>query len=264
MHSVTKLLLAAVASLAFSFSAMADDSADTPDTPDTPPTATLRMGVEAGHPPFNGRDPGGQVVGFDVDIGNALCAKMKVECTVVTSDWDLIIPALNNNAFDFLISSMSITPDRLEAVDFTTPYYTNKLQFLAPVTTDLPTDLPSLAGKNLGAQRDTFAGSWLQDNLGASANILLYDTQQELYDELAAGNLDAILADKYSTFEWLKTDAGKHYEFKDKPIDAADKIGIAVRKGDPLRERLNQALQEIIRDGTYQKINDRYFPFSIQ
>lgn len=257
MHIVVKLLLASFASLVFGYNAMADDAPGAD-------VEKLRMGVEAGHPPFNMRDASGQVVGFDVDIGKALCAKMKVECEVVTSDWDVIIPALNNNAFDFLISSMSITPDRLEAVDFTTPYYTNKLQFLAPVTSELATDLPSLAGKNLGAQRDTFAGSWLQDNLGASATILLYDTQQELYDELAAGNLDAILADKYSTFEWLKTDAGKNYEFKDKPIDAADKMGIAVRKGDPLRERLNQALQDIIRDGTYQKINDRYFPFSIQ
>jgi polar amino acid transport system substrate-binding protein len=93
---------------------------------------TLKMGIEAAYPPFNNKDASGNVVGFDKDIGDALCAKMKVECTVVTSDWDGIIPALNAKKFDFLVSSLSITDERKQAVDFTDPYYSNKLQFIAP------------------------------------------------------------------------------------------------------------------------------------
>lgn len=95
---------------------------------------TLKMGIEAAYPPFNNKDASGQVVGFDKDIGDALCAKMKAECTVVTSDWDGIIPALNAKKFDFLISSLSITEERKGAVDFTDPYYSNKLQYIAPKT----------------------------------------------------------------------------------------------------------------------------------
>ena len=65
-------------------------------------------------------------------------------------------------------------------------------------------------------------------------------------------------------FDWLQSKQGAGYEFVGETIDIGDKIGIAVRKGDhELRERLNRALAEILADGTYQRINARYFPFSI-
>ncbi|MCO7570153.1 ABC transporter substrate-binding protein [Pseudomonas chlororaphis] len=249
MQSYKKILLAAAVTLAFSASAAAE---------------TLKMGIEAAYPPFNNKDASGQVVGFDKDIGDALCAKMKVECTVVTSDWDGIIPALNAKKFDFLISSLSITDERKQAVDFTDPYYSNKLQFIAPkAKTDFKTDKASLKGKIIGAQRATLAGTWLEDQLGDDITIKLYDTQENAYLDLTSGRLDAILADKYVNYEWLKSEAGKPYEFKGDPVEESDKIGIAVRKKDPLREKLNAALKEIVADGTYKKINDKYFPFSI-
>ncbi len=73
-----------------------------------------------------------------------------------------------------------------------------------------------------------------------------------------------MLADKYVSFEWLKSEAGQKFEFKGEPVVENDKIGIAVRKGNTeLRDRLNVALKEIIEEGTYKKINDKYFPFNI-
>ncbi|TVT83363.1 ABC transporter substrate-binding protein [Pseudomonas sp. H3(2019)] len=250
MQTYKKLLLAAAATLVFSANAMAAEK--------------LKMGIEAAYPPFNNKDASGQVVGFDKDIGDALCAKMRVECEVVTSDWDGIIPALNAKKFDFLISSLSITEERKQAVDFTDPYYSNKLQFIAPKNVDLKTDKDSLKGKIIGTQRATLAGTWLEDNYGNDVTIKLYDTQENAYLDLTSGRVDAILADKYANYDWLKSDAGKNYEFKGEPVVASDKIGIAVRKGqDELREKLNAALKEIVADGTYKKINDKYFPFSI-
>ncbi|MNR01592.1 ABC transporter arginine-binding protein 1 precursor [compost metagenome] len=103
----------------------------------------------------------------------------------------------------------------------------------------------------------------MEDNLGDSVTIKLYDTQENAFLDLTSGRLDGILADKYVNYEWLKSDAGKAYEFKGNPVEESDKIGIAVRKGDPIREKLNAALKEIVADGTYKKINDKYFPFSI-
>ncbi|WP_409281611.1 ABC transporter substrate-binding protein [Pseudomonas defluvii] len=249
MQSYKKFLLAAAATLVFSANAMAAEK--------------LKMGIEAAYPPFNNKDASGQVVGFDKDIGDALCAKMKVECDVVTSDWDGIIPALNAKKFDFLISSLSITDERKQAVDFTDRYYSNKLQFIAPKNVDFKTDKASLKGKVIGTQRATLAGTWLEDNYGGDIDIKLYDTQENAYLDLTSGRVDAILADKYVNYDWLKTDAGKNYEFKGDPVVESDEVGIAVRKGDPLREKLNAALKEIIADGTYKKINDKYFPFSI-
>ena len=248
MQTYKKFLLAAAATLVMSGNVMAE---------------TLKMGIEAAYPPFNNKDASGNVVGFDKEIGDALCAKMKVECTVVTSDWDGIIPALNAKKFDFLISSMSITDERKQAVDFTDPYYLNKLQFIAKKGDDFKTDKASLKGKILGAQRATLAGTWMEDQLGDDVTIKLYDTQENAFLDLTSGRLDGILADKYVNYEWLKSDAGKDYEFKGDPVVESDKIGIAVRKGDPIREKLNAALKEIVADGTYKKINDKYFPFSI-
>ena len=101
MQNYKKFLLAAAVSMAFSATAMAE---------------TLKMGIEAAYPPFNNKDASGNVVGFDKDIGDALCAKMKVEkCEVYVSDWDGIIPALNAKKFDFLVSSLSITDERKQA-----------------------------------------------------------------------------------------------------------------------------------------------------
>ena len=248
MQNCKKVFLAAAVTLAFSAGAMAE---------------TLKMGIEAAYPPFNNKDASGNVVGFDKEIGDALCAKMKVECTVVTSDWDGIIPALNAKKFDFLISSMSITDERKQAVDFTDPYYSNKLQFIAKKDVDFKTDKASVKGKIIGAQRATLAGTFLEDNYGDDITIKLYDTQENAYLDLTSGRLDGILADKYVNYEWLKSDAGRSYEFKGDPVEESDKIGIAVRKKDPIREKLNAALKEIVADGTYKKINDKYFPFSI-
>ncbi|MBA1273036.1 ABC transporter substrate-binding protein [Stutzerimonas azotifigens] len=249
MKSFHKILLAAAVTIACGSSFAAEK---------------LRIGTEGAYPPFNLIDASGQVVGFDLDIGHALCAKMKTECEVVTSDWDGIIPALNARKFDFIIASMSVTEERKQAVDFTNPYYTNKLQFIAPKSKDFKTDEASLKGKVIGAQRATIAGTWLEDNLGKTVDVKLYDTQENAYLDLASGRVDGILADTFVQWEWLKSDAGKNFEFKGEPVFDDDKIAIAVRKGnDELRGNLNKALEEILADGTYKQINDKYFPFSI-
>jgi len=249
MQNYKKILFAAVATLAFGSSAVAADK--------------LKIGTEGAYPPFNLIDASGKVGGFDVEIAQALCAKMAAECEVVTSDWDGIIPALNAKKFDFLAASMSITEERKQAVDFTDAYYTNKLQFIAPKSADFKTDKTSLKGKVIGAQRATLAGTWLEDNLDGVVDIKLYDTQENAYLDLSSGRLDGVLGDKFVNWEWLKSDAGKDFEFKGEPVFDNDKIAIAVRKGDPLREKLNAALKEIVADGTYKQINDKYFPFSI-
>lgn len=253
MQMYKKFLLVAAAILGFASNAFAAD--------------IMKFGVEGAYPPFNSKDASGQVGGFDVEIGKALCAKMKVECEVVTSEWEGIITALNEGKFDFLISSMSITKERRELVDFTEPYYSNKLQFVAPKASDLKTDKASIRdsmlGKTLGVQASTISAAWLQENLGMDITLKLYDTQENAFADLAAGHVDAILADKYVSYEWLKGEAGSSFEFKGDPVVDNDKIGIAVRLNDPLRARLNLAIKEIIEDGTYKKINDKYFPFNI-
>lgn len=225
----------------------------------------LRIGTEGAYPPFNTTDASGQVTGFDVDVAQALCAEMKAECTVVKQDWDGIIPALMGRKFDFIAASMSITPEREKVVAFTNPYYTNKLQFVAKKGGEFDTSPETLKKLTIGAQRATISSTWLEDNLGTGTNVRLYDTQENAYLDLAAGRVDAVLADVFVTYEWLQSDAAKDFELKGQPVFENDKIGIALRQQDTeLLERLNKALETIQSNGVYDKINAKYFPFSIR
>jgi polar amino acid transport system substrate-binding protein len=223
----------------------------------------IRIGIEGDYAPFNTVDSQGNLGGFDYDIAKALCAKLKAECSFVKQDWDGMIPALNKRKFDAIVSSMSVTEERLKAVAFTERYYTNKLQFIGKKGVDIDISADGLKGKTVGAQRATISGQWLEKNR-PGADVKLYDTQGNAYLDLAAGRLTAILADAFVNYDWLQSDAGKDFEFKGGPVYDGDLIGIALRKGDDkLRTRLNQAIKDIVADGTYAKINAKYFPFPI-
>ena len=223
----------------------------------------IRFATEGAYAPFNMMSAEGKPVGFDVDIANALCAEMKADCEIVTQDWDGIIPGLMGRKYDAVIASMSITPERERVVAFTDPYYSNVLAFVAKKGLDLKTDKESLKGLTLGAQRATIAGQYLEDNLSDVVTVKLYDTQDNAYLDLASGRLDALVSDKFPAYDWMQSEAGQGYEFKGQDIDINDKIGIAVRKGDKLKEKLNKALKAIVDNGTYAEINAKYFPFSI-
>jgi len=222
----------------------------------------VRIATEGAWAPFNFIDTAGKPQGFDVDIAWALCAKMKAECEVVTQDWDGLIPGLKVRKFDAIIASMSITEERLKVVDFTNKYYSGGLRYLG--LKDQAFDKDKLKGKVIGAQRSTIAAQYLEDNLADTASLKFYDTQDNVYLDLVAGRLDIVLSDELPTYDWLKSSGndGK-FAFKGESFKKDDNIGIAVRKGDKLKDKFNKALEEILADGTYQKINTKYFPFSI-
>lgn len=226
-------------------------------------TEHYKIGIEGAYAPFNSKNQQGEIVGFDADVAMSLCKKMRSECELITLEWDSIIPGLNARKYDFIVSSLSITEERKNAVDFTDPYYSNQQQFVARKDVDFRTDIKTLKSKKIGTQRSTQAAIWLEDNVGG--NIYLYDTQENAYLDLFSGRVDALLADKYAIFSWLENEPeGSYYEFKGEPINRQDKVGIALRKGENhLRNKLNKALEEIKLDGTYERISNKYFPFSI-
>ncbi|PWR20535.1 ABC transporter substrate-binding protein [Zavarzinia compransoris] len=230
---------------------------------------TVRIGTEGAYPPFNEVDADGNLKGFDIDIAKALCEKMKVKCEFVAQDWDGIIPALQAKKYDAIVASMSITDERKKQVDFTDKYYNTPTQFVAAKGTDVGDASPAaLTGKKLGAQGSTIQANMLEA-LYKDSTVKLYATVDELYADLTAGRVDAALVDKLVTATWLKTEAGSKYEFVGPAMYEPREIlgfgvGIAVRKGDDaLRLAFNKAIAEILADGTYKAINDKYFPFSI-
>ncbi|MDI7861708.1 ABC transporter substrate-binding protein [Rhizobiaceae bacterium n13] len=230
----------------------------------------LRIGTEGAYPPFNFVDSAGNVGGFDVDIGKALCAKMGAECEVVTQDWDGIIPALQGKKFDMIIASMFITEDRKKQVSFTNPYYLAAMTMAAPKNAGI-TDFTNegMKGKVIGAQSGTTQAEYATA-MFPDAEIKLYPTQDEVNIDMVNGRLDAQVGDMLPLLDWVtKNDDGKACcELIGPPITdpkfVGEGVGIAVRQEDnDLREKLNKALEEIRADGTYQKINEKYFPIDI-
>jgi len=230
----------------------------------------VRIGTEGAYPPFNYIEDN-ELKGFDVDIGKALCEKMEVECTFVAQDWDGIIPALLAGKYDAIVASMSITEERKQQIDFSKKYYQTPATFVAPKDTAITETTPeALKGKVLGAQGSTIHSNYLEDLYGkAGAEVKLYGKQDEANLDLANGRLDAVLADKVVLLEWLeKTDEGKCCKFvgaehRD-PKYFGEGVGVGIRKDNPeLVAMFNKAIDEIVADGTYKKINDKYFPFSV-
>ena len=228
----------------------------------------IRIGTEGAYPPFNYLDASGKLQGFDIDIAKALCAKMKAECTFVAQDWDGIIPALLANKYDAIVASMSITEERKKKVDFTVKYYNTPGKFIVAKNSGITDISPAaMKGKNIGAQSSTIHANYLEAKYKDS-NIKLYGTQDEANADLASGRLDAVLADSVVLFEWLKKKDGACCKFTGPDLTEkkffGEGAGIAVRKGDDeLREAFNKAIAAILADGTYKKINDKYFPFSV-
>ena len=148
-------------------------------------------------------------------------------------------------------------------VDFTKPYYANFLAYIAKKNSGLATDMASLKGKVIGAQRATVSAQFLEDELSDNVKIKLYDTQTAAYSDLKTGRLDAMLSDIYPALQWINDPANSGYELTGDRIDIDDQIGIAVRKGnDVLRQALNWALFRVWEKGRYTDLWLRYFSVS--
>ncbi len=224
----------------------------------------LRIATEGYYAPFNFYNESGELVGFDIDIGKALCEKMQADCEFVQEDWDDLIPSLEKGDFDVILASMSITEERAARVAFTISYYSNMLTFVGKANSGIEITDKSLKGKSVGTLRSTISADYLTEKYNEIMNIQLYDTQDAAFDDLTMGKLDLVLGDNLPSYTWLESEAGGGYAFIGEFIDINDRIGIAVRLQDEaLLENLNQALIAILEDGTYQEINDKYFPFSI-
>ncbi len=228
----------------------------------------VKIGTEGAYPPFNGIDSNGQLVGFDIDIGKALCAAANFECEFVVQDWDGIIPGLIAKKYDAIVASMSITDKRKEVVDFTEKYYQTPARFVAAKGANFDVSPEGLKGKVIGVQRATTHENFLRAKF-PGADVRTYETQDEADADLVSGRLDLVMANSVVLLEgFLKTDAGQGFEFVgpgySDPKFHGEGVGIAIRKGeDDLRQAFNAAIEKIRADGTYKKINAKYFDFDV-
>ncbi|MBL8512863.1 MAG: ABC transporter substrate-binding protein [Betaproteobacteria bacterium] len=228
----------------------------------------LKIGVEGAYPPFSEAKAGGKVEGFDIDIANALCEQMKVQCTFVQQDFDALIPALNAKKIDAIVASMSITDERMRQIDFSDKYYHTPTRLVVKQGSPLTPTPEGLRGKKLGVQRATTHDKFVSA-MFAGSDIQRYANQDDAFKDLVAGKLDAVLVDTVNaSWGFFKTPAGKGFAFAGQvfmdPKYFGYGAGVGVRKSDAdLRNKFNDAIAAIRKDGTYKKINDKYFDFDI-
>ncbi len=261
--TMIKKLLAAASLVAFVAGPAAAQESDADKT-----WTEVRIGSEGAYPPFNYLDASGKLLGFDIDIANALCDQMKVKCTFVTQDWDGMIPALQNNRYDAIIASMSITPERSQQVLFTNKYYNSPGALAVPKdSTIADTSAASLSGKTIGAQGSTTHAQAVQ-TFFPDAEVKVYPTAEEYKLDIENGRLDAVSDDVVVLTQWLDSPAGACCKLLGTlPVD--EKIygpgaGIALRKGDEkLKKMFDDAIVAIRQNGVYKTINDKYFKFDV-
>ena len=227
---------------------------------------TLRFGIEAAYPPFESKTASGQLEGFDVDVGNAVCAKMKVKCVWVENAFDGLIPALQARKFDVINSAMNITSKRKESISFTPPIYIVPIVMVAKHGSGLQPDVKSLQGKRVGvlqgsSQEDFLKAHWAN----AGVQIVSYQDQDQVYADLVAGRLDAAVQEAQTAQDgFLSKPAGAGYEIVGQPLKDPSTLGegtgFGLRKGDKaLQSKVDAALAELKKDGTLTALSQKYF-----
>lgn len=232
----------------------------------------IRVAIDATYKPFTFKTPEGKPTGFDVDVAQALCDELKAKCVFVEQAWDGMIPGLNAKKYDAIISSMSITEDRKKAVAFTGKYYNTPSRVVVKLGSikNVPADLK---GKKIGVLKASTQEKYARGELEpAGVTIVPYEAQDQVYLDIKAGRLDGTVADSVEVYEgFLKTADGKGWGFVG-PVLSDKKYfkyfgegaGIAVRKNDTaLKAALDKAINTIRANGTWKKLNDKYFSFDV-
>ena len=245
------------------------EEAAAPAAPAPAPVAAapteLTVAIDPTYEPFTFKTADGQPTGFDVDIANALCEQIKRKCVFVEQVWDSMIPGLNAKKYDVIISSMSITDDRLKEVDFTDKYYNTPSRIVLKKGTKF-TDAASIKGKKIGVLKGSTQEKYALGELKTAGVVVnSYEAQDQVYLDIKSGRLDGTVADFMEvTGGFLSKPEGAKYELvgpdlKD-PKYFGYGAGIALRKGeDALKAELNAAIKAIRTAPTYKTLNDKYF-----
>lgn len=207
------------------------------------------------YPPFNYTE-NDELVGFDVEIGKAIAEELGMNPKPVTNPWQTIIAALNSDKFDAIIGSMAITAERLEEVNFTEPYYESGAQIFVSEDNDSIKVPEDLKDKKIGV---VVSSTFEETARQYTDEVITYDSDvTALQDLLVKGRLDAVITDQLVGMYAINQNDLKIKKVGE-PI-YLDQMGIAIKKDDKeLLEKVNEALETIIENGTYGEISEKYF-----
>lgn len=239
-----------------------------PKSPFTPPAFKITIATEGAFPPFNYLDRKGLPAGFEMELAQEACQRIKAECEFVALKWDQLIPGLLDKKFDIIMSSMEVTRERRQRMGLSRRYYLSPGAFIA--AKGAPFDGPPslLRNKRIGVQKDSMHADWADKSFRRSAQLRRYGTADEALQALAKDEVDAVFGDKVQLWLWSQKPEGKCCELVGQDIKDTQTLGVGVsaglRKEDAkLRDALNKAIADMLSDGTYRKINEKYFPFPL-
>ena len=271
MNKLKKFGLGLILSLFLSFTANA---------------GSIKIGTEGAYPPWNSKDASGNLIGFEVELANALCKIMKHDCTIVEQDWDGMIPALTSKKFDAIMAGMSITEERMKTINFSQGY-ADEVASLAvmkgsslenlktpkginlsiggsEVTKTLKTLTSALAGKTVCVQTATIHQNFLESGDVGKIDVRTYKTQDEVNLDLSAGRCDAALAAAVAFTDYAEK-SGKAVVLTGPTFSGGafgNGVGVGIRKGDSkLLNDFNSAIDKARKDGTISKLAIKWFGF---
>ena len=240
----TLIGLAATATLALAGTAHAQD--------------TVRIGTEGAYAPWNYIDDSGELAGFEIDLGGALCERAGLTCEFVQNEWDSIIPNLQAGNYDVIMAGMSITEERQEQIAFSEAYYPpDPSRYIAAAGAEL--DFDALEGRRIGAQGATIQADYAQENFADDNTILTFETPDQSISDLMAGNLDLIIADG-SYLQPIVDGSDGAIEFVGPVVEIGNGVGAGMRQDDDeLQSAMADALAELKADGTVDALIMEYF-----
>lgn len=221
---------------------------------------SLTFAMTGQYPPLNFKKDG-KLTGFDVEIGTEIAKRMGLEANPVTNPWETIIQGLKAKKYDAIIGSMTATAERDEQIDFTEPYYLSGAQiFVANDNTDIQSK-EDLQGKTIGVIQ---ASTWkdIAETLTSPDMVKGYPVDVNALQDLSLGRLDAVITDKI-----VGVSAQNEKGLDIKPIGDLlneDRVSIGIAEGNTeLATKINEALQSMIDDGTYEEISMKWFNTNI-
>ena len=230
----------------------------------------LRIGRDATYEPFEYKAPDGKLVGFEIDLANALCAEMKRRCVFIESPWDGIVPSLLAKKYDLIMSGMTVTDQRRKTVAFSDRITDIPYRVVVKTGAGLDGSPTALKGKKVGVLKGSTEADYADKYYAkAGATVNRYESTQESYLDLVSGRVDAVIGNLVEMKSgFLSKPEGKPFEFSS--YELKDQVvlgygtGAAMRKQDAqLRAEFNSAIKTVRSNGTYKKIADKYFDFDV-
>ncbi len=218
--------------------------------------SVLSVGTEPGFPPFESMSASGELEGFDIDLMNAIAEKAGKTVEFESLPFDGLIPALQGGSINAAISGMTITDERKETVDFSDPYFKAGLAIAVQEGTTDITSLEDLQGKRIAAQIGTTGAETANSVEGAT--VTTFDSAPLALQELANGNVDAVVNDAPATLDAIATGNIPGIEVVGELL-TEEFYGIAMPQGSENLEAINEGLSEVKADGTYAELYQKWF-----